>query len=141
VAALVCGAVLLIGVAIWLWIRFSRSRSGPQPALPRVSALAALQQLRQRARTEQPYRFSTEVADVLRDFIGRQFGVSAPNQTTDEFLARIGDDPRFDGNDQALLADFLTRCDAIKFAGSAADGETNQRLVESAVAFVQGVRI
>lgn len=119
-AWLVLGLVTLAlaVLAWWAGRRFHRPPT-PVPAAPplpaHVRALneleAALQDL------PEPERFCTRVSAVLRRYIEERFGVNAPDRTTEEFLAelRAGDGP-LSAEQQELLADFLTRCDLVKFA-------------------------
>ena len=112
-------ALLALGALAWLaWRRFRRPPA-PAPAAPpvppHVRALngleAALKDL------AEPERFSTRVSGVLRVYLEERFGVNAPDRTTEEFLAelRTGGGP-LSLEQQGLLADFLTRCDLVKFA-------------------------
>lgn len=108
----------LAALAWWAWRRFRRPPA-PAPEAPplpaHVRALdgleAALQDL------PEPERFCTRVSAVLRRYLEERFGLNAPDRTTEEFLAelRAGGGP-LSAEQQGLLADFLTRCDLVKFA-------------------------
>jgi hypothetical protein len=140
VALGVAGAVLLlaglVAFAIWIW----RRRSGPPPPTPREIALRELGALREAVHLIEPYEFSDRVSDVLRTFAEGQFGLRAKKQTSPEFLAAISNAPEFSDNDRELLAQFLERCDMLKFAHIAAHDEENRELHSRAAAFVQGAR-
>ena len=101
-------------------------------------ALAALERLRAQVRTLSPYDFSIAVSEVLRTFIERQHRLRALEQTSPEFLASLAAARQFTEADRGLLADFLERCDLIKFARVEASAETSEELLGSATAFVQG---
>jgi hypothetical protein len=75
---------------------------------------------------------------VLRAYVGAAYGLHAPRQTSPEFLASISGYEKFTDADRSLLAGFLERCDLIKFAHVDADATDSERLLESAVGFVQG---
>lgn len=135
------GALAIAGLAVWLFLRWYRNRPGTPPETPRMAALRDLEALRAQVRILDPYQFSIAVSDVLRGFVGRQFGLRAKEQTSPEFLAAIGHAPGFSADDRQLLARFLERCDLIKFARVEADERVSEELLESALAFVRGGRV
>ena len=63
-----------------------------------------------------PYAFSIQVSDILRQYVSAQYHLHATEQTSPEFLADAAKSPHFTGADKQLLADFLEHCDLIKFA-------------------------
>ena len=102
-------AVLAVLGVIW-WALRRRTR---QQAEFRESAAA-----RARARlseswayVEQPERFCTRLSEVVRVYLEERFGLKAPDQTTEEFLASL---PH--AGLKPLIEDFLTQCDWVKFA-------------------------
>lgn len=131
-------AIVLIAI-VWLIVRAIRRRTVPPPS-PRTLALRELEALRAEVSLLDPYAFSVRVSDVLRGFIGEQFGIRAKEQTSPEFLASIAGAPQFADDDRALLAQFLEKCDLIKFAHIDATSEDSAALLASAMAFVQGGR-
>jgi len=137
---IVAGCILaaVIGVAVWWFVRWLRKPPALPPPLPRDVALSALERLRSQLRVMEPHPFSVAVSDVLRTYVGAAYGLQASRQTSPEFLASISGHEKFSTADRTLLADFLERCDLIKFARVDADATDSERLLESAVAFVQG---
>lgn len=135
-AALV--ALALIGVAVWFAWRWWRTRPQPPPPSPRSIALRELGRLRNRVQELDPHAFSFGVSDVLRTYIGAQYGLRAREQTSPEFLAAISAAPRFSDGDRTLLARFLERADMIKFARINASTGDSSDLLNSATDFVQG---
>ena len=135
-----CIAAVILGVLIWLFVRWIRRRPAPPPPTPREVALSELERLRGDVRSMQPYAFSFAVSDVLRTYIGAAYGLHAPRQTSPEFLASISTYAKFSDADRSLLAGFLEHCDLIKFAHVDANAADSEKLLESAVAFVQGGR-
>jgi hypothetical protein len=131
-------AAAVLGVLIWLLVRWLRRPPKTPPPLPREVALGALEQLRSQVRVMEPYAFSIAVSDVLRAYVGAAYGLHAPRQTSPEFLASISGYEKFTDADRTLLAGFLERCDLIKFAHVDADATDSEKLLESAVGFVQG---
>jgi hypothetical protein len=135
----VAGVVLLIlGLAVWLLVRWLQRRPAPPPPSPRALALAELEKLRPQVPVMEPYAFSFAVSDVLRTFIGRQFGLHAREQTSPEFLAEISRAGRFSDSDRSLIAEFLSHCDMIKFARIDASPADSAKLLESAITFARG---
>ena len=103
-------------------------------------ALTELEKLRGQVQTAEPYAFTFAVSDVLRTFIGAQFGLHAREQTSPEFLAEISQAGRFSDADRSLIAEFLVHADMIKFARIHATAEDSAKLLESAIIFVRGGR-
>jgi len=133
-----CVAAIVLGVLVWLLVRWLRRPPVLPPPLPREVALSALEQLRSQVQVMEPYAFSIAVSDVLRTYVGAAYGLHAPRQTSPEFLASISAYEKFTNADRSLLAGFLEQCDLIKFARVDADVTVSEKLLESAVAFVQG---
>lgn len=131
-------AVLLTLLAAILVRRWLRNRPPPVPPTPRAIALKELERLRGQVDSLDPYAFSIAVSDVLRTYVGAQFGLHAPQQTSPEFLAAISASPRFSEGDRRLLGEFLERCDLIKFARIDTDTRESGRLLQSAMDFVKG---
>ena len=69
------------------------------------------------SKTLEPRKFGGEVCDVLRIYIGSQYGLHPERQTSPEFL-EFDHRPRrvFSPAEHGLLADFLEHCDLLKFA-------------------------
>lgn len=140
VALLAAATLALLALGIWLAIRWWRRRPAMPPLTPRAAAFRELERLRAQVHTLDPHTFSVAVSEVLRRFVGAQFGLHAERQTTPEFLEASRQVAAFAEEDRALLADFLERCDLVKFARIGADESTSEALLGSAMAFVQGSR-
>jgi hypothetical protein len=134
------GAVVLVALLIWLGRWLAKRKPKTIPPTPRQIALRALDDLRARAGTAEPYEFSVTVSDVLRTYIAGCYGLYATQQTSPEFLSSIASAPEFTTEDRQLLAVFLDRCDLLKFARIEARAEENAELLRAASAFVQGTR-
>lgn len=140
VALVALGAFILLTVLIWLIVRAIRNRPKTPPLTPRQKAMRDLEALRPQVQQLDPYEFSVRVSDVLRGFVGEQFGLRAKEQTSPEFLASISSASEFTDDDRGLLERFLEKCDLIKFAHIDASSEDSAALLSSALAFVQGAR-
>ncbi len=60
--------------------------------------------------------FYLELTMIVRRYIERAHKVRAPEQTTEEFLAAVTDDPQFSREVVTRLKDFLQAADLVKFA-------------------------
>ena len=67
--------------------------------------------------------FYVELTMVVRRYIRRQYGVRAPNLTTEEFLRAAVADPSFPQTSVTELKAFLESADLVKFAGLEATSE------------------
>jgi hypothetical protein len=126
----------IIGLAIWYGRRFLRKEQ-PTPS-PRERALAALSRIEGEVEKIVPYQFSIRVSDILRLYVVEQFDLPMTRQTSVEFLNAIAAVPNFGDEEKALLADFLNRCDLIKFARYQATTEDSRLLLDEARQFVKG---
>ena len=123
VAWAIGGALLAIAAVVgaWLWWR-SKHAAPPEPeappepadaiALRELDALLA-QGLEQEGRVKELYG---GVSDILRRYIEARFGLHAPEQTTEEFLAELRRTLGFDPVHRSLLRQFLEHTDLVKFA-------------------------
>ena len=131
-AAILAGLLLILAVA---YLVFRRIRLAVR--IHRMSPLErALYELDKLLKKGLPGRgfykdFYVELTMVVRRYIERQYGVRAPNLTTDEFLRAAGSNARFSDFSVAELKAFLESADLVKFAGleatpEMADGATGK---------------
>ncbi|HEX4084640.1 MAG TPA: hypothetical protein VHY22_07015 [Chthoniobacteraceae bacterium] len=132
-------ALVILAVIVTVIVRMIRKRmhSAPPPT-PRERALQLLREAEADIVRKDPYAFSIQVSDILRHYVTLEFNVHATEQTSPEFLAAAARSPHFTGADKHLLADFLDRCDLIKFARVSATIDDSKALLEQAVRFVNG---
>ena len=60
--------------------------------------------------------FYYRLSDIVRGYVERRFAVSAPEMTTEEFLAAVATDNRFEARHTKELDRFLGACDLVKYA-------------------------
>ena len=131
-AAALAGLALLLVLA---YLVFSKVRTAVR--VHRKSPIErALYELDKLLRKGLPGRgfykdFYVELTMVVRRYIERQYGVRAPNLTTDEFLRAAGANAAFTQASIAELKAFLQSADLVKFAGleatpEMADGATGK---------------
>jgi hypothetical protein len=132
---------------VLLWRR-ARARNdepttlAPPPPPPHERALQALQALLSRHLPEQgdvePY--FVELSEILRRYVEDRFGLRAPEQTTEEFLADLQQTAAgrraIDGAQRDVLREFLGRADLVKFARDEPDVITCVEAADAARTFV-----
>jgi len=132
----IVGAGLLL-LSAWYWSR-RHWRGGRQTISPDQWALRELQLLTvsPSATNEEIERFHLQLSDVMRRYIELRFQVPALEQTTTEFFATLSPSPLLNADGQALLRDFMERCDLVKFALVRPGPEECRKLSEMACRFV-----
>jgi hypothetical protein len=129
------GAAALLAAGWFL----TRRRSGPGKPLP--PDRWALRELARVERTAPPAgppeAFHTLLSNVVRRYVAERFGLPAPRQTTAEFLESVRRSGKLSAEHQALLRDFLGRCDLSKFARVGGSPEECRETAALARAFVQ----
>lgn len=110
--------VLAVAASAFLLWRFWRKRRAQALVVPPVPAhIRAKEKLRQAlALIGQPREFCILVSDTLRWYLEERFDFRAPERTTEEFLYELQSTDRLTPDQKASLADFLKRCDLVKFA-------------------------
>lgn len=78
-----------------------------------------------------------ELTHVVRRYVERAYGIRAPRQTTDEFLASAKDDSRFAQEAIAELSSFLRSADMVKFAGMSATCEMAGEAARAARRYIE----
>lgn len=142
---LVGGGVLLLAAAcIIAWIYLKRRRKGVDAqavmlppheiAYRELDALSA-ENLIERGQIKLYYQ---RVSGILRRYIENRFGLRAPEQTTEEFLAGLDMDRGFPDNYRPLLRAFLRHCDLVKFAEFRPGLDESLRAFESCRDFIRG---
>lgn len=137
VTALVATAFAVAALCAYvLWRR--RHRGTPRLHLTLAQqALARLEETRPLMRADSAREFGIAASEVIRNYIERRFSVGATQRTTEEFLQTL-----LQGSNESLarhrplLADFLQRCDFIKFAGTQLAVTDLESVFQSARGFV-----
>lgn len=140
------GAVLalaaLAAVAIWLWRRrrtldaLRERETAFERAMQRLERLE-LQGVPDDAAAGPWY---VELSDIVRRYIEERLAVRAPELTTEEFLREAGQSEEFSQGHRDLLADFLERCDRVKFAAHRPGAEESRRALDAARRFLAETR-
>ncbi len=133
---LLLAALVLFAAGWWAAKRFRRSHKVPV-LTPRQMAAMRLQDLQRNIESIDPRTFGGEACDVLRLYIGSQFGLQPQRQTSPEFLNSITGSSVFTPAEHGLLAEFLEHCDLLKFARHDATLPAKQGLLEQATNFLE----
>jgi hypothetical protein len=114
-------AIVISGIIYW-HKRAGRKLPPPVQVRPEEIALQELDRLLSEdllARGEIKF-FHIRISDILRQYIENRFGLKAPERTTEEFLVAVSlaksSENALLGKHRALLSNFLTQCDLVKFA-------------------------
>jgi hypothetical protein len=129
---------VLLALAFVAWRRYQRDRRRPPPAIVIPPYRRALERLRAALDLiHDPGRFTVAVSDALRVYLEERFSLRAPERTTEEFLAELQAGNVLTGLQQQLMADFLTRCDLVKFARYEPREPELRELYDAAVRLVE----
>jgi LPXTG-motif cell wall-anchored protein len=132
-ALLGLGLAALVGVAYLVWRRRRRA-----PLRSYETALQQLEAARSLLRAERANEYCVAVSCIVRRYIEAGFRIPVTQRTTEEFLFNLAgrvDTPL--ARHRARLEDFLHRCDAAKFGGSAPTAPVLESLHRSAADFVR----
>src|SRR5262249_20149707 len=111
------GGAAALALTWWAWKRWRRKRSEPVPEGVIPAHQRARKKLEQALKlTDEPKPFCTAVSDALRIYLEERFGLHAPERTTEEFLFELQATAHLTFSQKQSLADFLERCDLVKFA-------------------------
>ncbi len=112
------GIVLVLAGLLWLgwWLWQKRRPKGETVALVSPDQRARERLAQALDLIGQPEPFCTAVSEITRTYLEERFGLRAPDQTTEEFLAELPRSIVLDLRHKQFLADFLTQCDLVKFA-------------------------
>ena len=129
-------ALAASGYALWRHWRKKQAQAIPTIVIPphvraRDRLRAALEWL------GQPERFCVLVSDTLRVYLEERFSWQAPDRTTEEFLAELQTSPLLALSQKRSLADFLMRCDLVKFARYEPGEPELRELYDAAVRLVE----
>jgi len=106
---------------------------------PRERALRELDELlsKQLLEKNRIKDFYVELTMIVRRYVERQYGVRAPEQTTEEFLSAISRNPTFPADTTARLKDFLEAADLVKFAAFEPQPAATEAMVRTAQAYLE----
>jgi hypothetical protein len=137
VAALVGGAVIGIALCAYFIWRRGRYRGHRGSLTLAQQALQRLEETRPLMRPESAREFGIAASEVIRSYVEKRFAIVVTRKTTEEFLhALLQESNEALSRHRPLLAQFLERCDFIKFAGETLAVADLESLFQSARGFV-----
>lgn len=137
---LLLAALAVFGLG-WLAAVYLRRTRRIAPLTPRQVAAMRLQDLQRRIEETDARTFGGEVCDVLRAYIGGEYGLHAQKQTSEEFINAISASTVLQPAEHKLLRDFLQHCDLLKFARHDATLPAKQGLLEQATNFLENTGV
>ncbi len=133
-------ALILAGAVAGIIIFMRRRRARPAPPVP-AHEIAYLslekliaEQLIEEGRIKE---FYFRVTAIIRTYIENRFGLHAPEETTEEFLADLAGSDALQERNKGLLAQFLEHCDLVKFAKYGPSQEEIQGVFNTTKAFIE----
>jgi len=136
VTGLIAAAVF---VALCAHIVRRRRRAGPTSRSHTLleQTLERLEATKPLMRPATAREFGSAASEVIRTYIEKRFSVVATQRTTEEFLQALlqGSNETL-ARHRPLLAEFLQKCDYVKFAGASLEESDMESLFQSARAFV-----
>lgn len=107
--------IIAAGIFFSLKKRFYAAKT-TEPA--HVIALQALEALARKnyLKQNQIKLYYTELSDIVRHYLENRFHLRAPHMSTEEFLLQAKEESSLTTEQKALLREFLTTCDLVKFA-------------------------
>ena len=144
-AGVVLGGLLLIGAIIYLIRRYRRLKGGPEgvslkPLEPaHVLAFRELDRLKAEKIWEKGLvkLYYTQLTEVTRQYIERQYGIPAMERTTVEIMQAFRKTNREDSLLDEMLKELLELADLVKFAKEDPLPVDNQTNLNNAYLFVQ----
>lgn len=131
-------ALVLAALVLWFLLRRPKKVVTGPVLNPRQLAARRLQELEAAMHDLDARTFGGAVADVLRVYIGAQYGLKPERQTSEEFLASITGSRTFSVGEHGLLREFLGGCDLLKFARADATLDGKRALLVQAREFLEG---
>jgi hypothetical protein len=135
--ALLAGGMFVALCAYAIWSRRHR-RPPPRHLTSSERALEGLQNTRPLMQPATAREFGIAASEVIRTYIERRFVVVATQQTTEEFLQTLLQNPNeMLARHRPLLEVFLQQCDLVKFAGTSLTVADMESLFQRARDFVR----
>ena len=136
---IVLGVAAALAAAVWWWRRRSTVLTREPDVPAHEAALAAVDALVAEGLVARGAfkPFFLRLSDIVRRYVEERFGLRAPEQTTEEFLAAMAQAPEILRGHQQLLRGFLEQADMVKFAEFVPGDDEVAGAVDAARAFIR----
>ncbi|MBS0418449.1 MAG: hypothetical protein JSR66_12100 [Proteobacteria bacterium] len=133
----IVAAAIVIAVCAYFVKRQRRGGTGIRQSTLLESTLERLEETKPLMQPATAREFGSAASEVIRTYIEKRFSVVATQRTTEEFLQALlqGSNETL-ARHRPLLAEFLQKCDFVKFAGASLEASDMESLFQSARAFV-----
>lgn len=133
-------ALALAAIGWWAWKRWKKQQA--KVVAERSRGVPAHVRAREKLREAlgllgQPRPFCVAISDTLRVYLEERFSLHAPDRTTEEFLTELQTSKHLSDEQKQALADFLARCDLVKFAKYEPAEPELRELYDAAVGLVE----
>lgn len=129
-------ALAVVAALLWRWRRTAPKKTTPAVVIP--PHRRALDKLRAALELmNQPKPFIIAVSDTVRVYLEERFDFRAPERTTEEFLLELQASSWLTERQMESLAEFLQRCDLVKFARYEPRNPELQDIYDAAVRLVE----
>jgi hypothetical protein len=131
-------AVAIVSGLYWAWRRWRKGQVKavvPEKAVP-PHERARLKLQEALALIDRPKPFCIAVSQTIRVYLEERFDLRAPERTTEEFLAELKQSALLEAHQKESLAEFLARCDLVKFARYEPEHYELQKLHDTALRLV-----
>lgn len=118
---LMLAVFLALAGAVWFLLRFWKRKQKEYASRVKPAWEFAYQMLEELRLLDYPGRgkvkeYYYELSYIVRHYLEDRFNLRAPEMTTEEFLAKVGDYAELNSDVRGVLKDFLISCDMVKFA-------------------------
>ncbi len=105
---------------------------------PHIAAISGLESLRRKQLWEKGFvkQYHSELTDIIRKYLEQRFNLNAMEMTTSEIMQAFSLQKSKSAK-ESTLRNIMHTADLVKFARYRPDGETNDMMLENALAFIK----
>ena len=135
-------AVVILLLAWWFWRRYKKNKPLFTPKKeeipPYIKAIRSLDEIKNDKLWQSGYEkeYYTRLTDIVRQYLGGEFNISAMEQTSNETLKEMDGCQKIDKSEREKMAEMLSTADFVKFAKYTPLQDENARYLDSAYSFV-----
>jgi hypothetical protein len=144
VALAILSGLLLCAGLVWTWRKYRKHKNAPPPP-PEPAHHWAWRALEVLVNEQESGSLSNEIfvdrlSLILRTYIEKRYGIQAPEQTTEEFIARGVEQHSQLAEHKVVLTRFMEYADLIKFAKQSANAEDAQKGFDFLKSFIENTQ-